>query len=383
MYKTNEEKVPATVTPGTFQTTVAAEACSPSDISRVASNPVSNTGLKSQPEFQVAVDWLDISFRKVPDTKDLYEIIDEFEQLTGDVIDFSPTRACFNGRQWDGSGRGEIGTLLWYDSCDRTDRTSDEWPQLKIAMSGKVLAHVDQAKLAEWLVSRAALNELDCTRIDLALDDRDKFVELREIIEAKALGNFFNASYSSYIESGNRGKPSGVTVYFGSPSSSKRLRVYDKTIESGGRILGNRWEAEFRKKAARETLYQWLENIDDGIQKAARWAQNIVMGVIDFRDRSCGDANRSRCPQLNWYKRLIRKLHANPARIRVAAVIQTVQRSIDWITAAVTPSLASIKAVLGEDFQPFIDNAINAGGERLSNIRRKIIERANIDELCY
>lgn len=343
----------------------------------------SNTGLDSQPEFQVGIDWLDISFRKVPDLEALYSIISELEVLTGEAIDFSPTRACFNGRQWDGSGRGTTGTLLWYDSGDRTDGSENSWPQLKIAMSGRVLGGINEVELASWLIGRACENELDSTRIDIALDDRDCFVPIWKITEAKRAGNFFNALESSYHESSKRGQDIGRTIYFGAATSQKRLRIYDKTVESSGKIKGNRWEAEFRKKAAREALYQWLEEIDSGIERAVRWCKNVVVGVIDFRDRGGDDPNRSRCKPLEWFTEFCSKLSATPIRLRVTIPVQSMQKSINWVTDYVAPTLTSLRSVLGKDFPEFIERTMLEGGERLSNIRRKLIEKADKEQLCY
>lgn len=343
----------------------------------------SNTGLNSQGAFDVAVDWLDITLRNIPETTTLYSVISELEKLTSSEIDFSPSKPVFNGRAWDGSGRGSSGLLLWYDAGDPYDAFDPKPAQLKIAFSGRVIAAMNQKKLADWLMSRMIVNELDCTRIDICLDDRDKFINIKDVRRAGRRGNYFNASWRGYQESGKRGQDIGMTCYFGSPSSSRRLRVYDKTVESNGTVLGNRWEVEFRKKLAKETLYQWLESIDDNEETAARFCKNIVIGAIDFRDRSSDDANRNRCERLHWFQAFIAKLSATVVTIRAAIQKPTIQRSIDWIKKSVAPTLSSLKTVLQADFPLFLDAMLQQGSDRLNNLRRKQIATTNKEQLCY
>jgi hypothetical protein len=345
--------------------------------------PPSNTGYDSQPPFQVALDWLDITYRKIIDTTELYAIIAELEALTRSAIDFSPTKPVFNGRMWDGSGRGTNGVLLWYDSGDVLNESDSKSPQLKIAMSGRVMAEVDQGAIAAWLIKRAASNDLDCSRMDICLDDRDKFVSLDSVLSASQSRNFFNAKYRAYQESDSGGDDIGRTIYFGHPSSSRRLRIYDKTVESGGRVLGNRWEVEFRKLLARECLYEWLEATDTSAETVARWCKNVILGAVDFRDRSGLDPNRNRCKLLPWFSSFIRKLQGTAIVIRAAIVKPTMQRSIDWVQKSVAPTMASLRTVLDSDFPKFLEQLLQSGTYRLSNIRRKIIAQSDKEQLYY
>lgn len=349
----------------------------------LAQTPTSNTGLNSQEGFSVALDWLDITFRSVPDINDVWQIVSEAEVLLGDEIDFSPTRATFNGKEWDGSGRGLNGVLLFYDAgCDADDMPNRP-PALKIAMSGSVIGGANQTAIALWLNDRAEQNQLECTRIDVSLDDHEKFIDLGKITEAKRNGDFFNTSWSGYMESGKRGEDIGVTLYFGSPKSDKRLRIYDKTVESKGAVLGNRWEAEFRRKAAKEALYQWIEASIEDEKTVCQWCKDTVLGVVDFRNRSSGDPNRFRCPTLGWFGRLVKRLQAVPCRIRSPKPVVTVQKSIDWVVKSVAPTLSIIKDVLKGDYDEFIRESIYEGACRLSNMKRNLIDSTDKQQLVY
>jgi hypothetical protein len=355
----------------------------PFNTQSLAQNPDSNTGLNSQNGFSIGLDWLDITFRQVPDMDELERILSEAEALFNDEIDFSPTRATFNGREWQGSGRGAQGTLVFWDSGidQRGERRST--PMLKLCFSGRLMASANQPAVAHWLFGRRESNELDCSRIDIALDDHDKVVPLWKITQAKDEGNFFNALYYGYHESGKRGQDKGIAVYFGSPASTKRLCVYDKSVESKGRIQGNRWEGRFRKKAAKVVLYQWIDKSLENENSCTRWCADIITGIIDFRDRTSNDPNRFRCKVLDWFSDFIIQLKASPIRVRIAAVAMTVQRSLDWVVKSVAPSLSLIKSVLLEDYSEFIQTTIYEGGVRLSLQKRKLIDTTDRSLLLY
>lgn len=353
------------------------------DTQSLAQTPSSNTGLDSQPKFTAAIDWLDITFRSVPTLKEVREILGEAETLFQDTIDFSATRPTFNGKNWDGSGLGSKNIRVFYDNGVRPEETPDVDPALKITASGSAVGPADQIAIAYWLHGRAQGNQVDCTRIDIALDDHEKCVKLGKITEAHEAGNFFNASESSYIESKKRGQDKGVTLYFGSAKSDKRLCIYDKTIESKGKILGNRWEARFQRKAAREVLYMWIQEAIERTDELGKWYSDIVTGVIDFRDRTGADPNRGRCKLLGWFRKFLRSLCASPCRVRVPIEVPSLQKSIDWVGRSVAPTLALIKRVLKSDFTGYIETAIREGGERIPNSKRRMADSSNIHVLAY
>lgn len=357
---------------------------SASSESKLTQTPPSNTGYDSQIGFECGVDWLDFTFRNAGSESDTEKIIKDVELLTGDSIEFSFTKPVFNGREWDGSGRGVIGTCVWYDAgCDGLTESVARLPQIKFSLSGAVMAATNFQALARWLTSRAARNELDCTRIDVCVDDKERIVKMRRITDAKYAGNFFNAKFSELRSSNNRGDDEGITVYFGHPQSHKRLRIYDKWIESKGKIPGIRWEAQFRKAVARDVLFTILEKIDESIEAATDYYKSLVTGIIDFRNRAGGDRNRFRCKVLPWFARFCKRLAASPIRVIEPKREPLVQRSIDWINKSVAQSLSVVKKVLDSDFQQFIENVIDEGGQKLNNRKRELVARTDRRDLIY
>lgn len=354
------------------------------NLSTLTQTRLSNTGLNSQTgKFSVGIDWVDLTFRSVAPGAPLRTLLSDIEALTGDELELNCDRPMTNGKRWDGSGGGPKGTKLYWMNEVEDEQGVYQSAQLKVIMSGRVLAGVDESALACYLLAVPEELRMDCTRIDVALDDHEKFIDLWKIIEAVRAGNFFNASYTDVQDSGRRGDIRGRTIYFGSTKSDVRLRAYDKTIESLGRILGNRLEAQYRKNRAFVVLKYWLNCYAEDEESVPRKLSQLVLGVIDFRDRSNGDPNRGRCPALPWFLALQQRLRAEPLRIRAAVVVQSAQKTIDWIIDSVAPSLSTLKEILKEDFVPFISQTIADGHSRLNTIRQKIIANTYKEQLLY
>jgi hypothetical protein len=379
-----QKKVIGETTSDDLRLAVSAET-SAASISAIVPHPTlfSNTGLISQPDFEIGLDWLDVTFRNLDGAEHARRVVRDLEHITTDEIEFSPLMPVFNGRRWDGSGRGMKGTRIWYMGRTTDDDGHPVPAQLKVALSGSVIAQTDKTLLAEYLGEVTTHLHPECTRVDFALDDLKKFISLRKINHARLRGNFFNASWKGIQAGGKRGEDEGTSLYFGAVTSDKRLCIYDKFIESGGKINGNRWEARFRKRAAKEVFSQWLKIAKEAPEALPRAMQNWVLGLIDFRDRTGTDPNRERCKVLPWFADLCEVLAATPARVRVSTPVQSIQKSIDWVIKAVAPSLFSIQSVLAEKFPKFLENLLSLGSSNLSNIRRRLLADANRAELIY
>lgn len=353
--------------------------------------PTCNTGYDLQKtaskapssQFSVSVDWLDITFKGIASLVEARRVLSDLEGLLNDQIEFQPYKPCFNGHAWDGQGRGARGTLIWFLDSWVDDRGDRRPAQLKVAASGQVLAGADVDVLALYLHKYQEQLAISCSRIDIALDDHDKFVKLGQIAEARREGHFFNASYSSEVCSSNRGEIESLTLYFGSPSSDKRLRIYDKEIQSDKATLGNRWEAQYRRKCANEVFGLWVSAASDQPSLVPRVLQNLVVGLIDFRYRGPEDQDRERCDLLGWFDNLLTLLSATPVKVVAPKVKQSIQKSINWISRSVAQSLAGVRAVLSQDFESWIEATIKEGGERLTNQKRYLIETTEKQQLIY
>jgi len=414
---------------------------------------VSNTRLNSQTaHYEVSIDWLDFSLLSVSSGIEAENLVKDVAAIVGDTVDFSPTRATFNGKAWDGSGRGVAGLLVWWQAPVMTiaDRRKDEdgnpigcpnllppqhcpispaelnvirlrlpigcslvydatvkyvtddrgvsvrshgWSLkyseerevsipgvLKFALSGKVMARADTRALVKFLKKRG---DIKASRIDVALDDMLRSVSMAEIKQAATDGNYFGCQFTSQISSGRRKEEIGETVYFGSTSSDKRLRVYDKTVESKGIKDCIRWEVEFRRAKATECFDSWLHACDGSANAVTDYLRAVVVGAIDFRDRSSDDPNRERCPLLSWWSDMLDRLKVAPIAVTVKIVAPTIQRSIDWLKRQVAPTLAAVSGVLESEFSLFMSELLFEGVVRLPNHKREEMLGTDKEQLCY
>ena len=130
-------------------------------------------------------------------------------------------------------------------------------------------------------------------------------------------------------------------------------------------------------------LHEWLAAMGDDERHANKLLVDFVLGTVDFRDRSKGDKNRKRNPVLSWFKEMCERLEASPVRLRIPRPKISLQRTVDYLKKSAAPSIASLKQALGSGFRGFIDDLARDGDRRMTNVRRKITEDADISKLCY
>jgi len=270
-----------------------------------------------------------------------------------------------------------------------TDDGAIETPgELRVSMSARYLDHVSMNQIAAYLNVVSGVYGLRCSRFDVALDDHEKQIPLALVEQARRNRNYFNVRSTSVVNSDDTVKNTqGKTIYFGSRQSDAFMRCYDKTVESKGKRIGNRWETEFHDKKADRYLKEWLSAMESDERTASKLLVSMVLGTVDFRDRTKGgkgrEKNRKRCAVLPWFDEMCKMLKSVPVRLRIARPQQSLQRGIDWLKKSAAPTIASAVKVLGSEFAGFFNNLVKDGEDRLTNVRRKMIEDADISQLCY
>ena len=261
--------------------------------------------------------------------------------------------------------------------------------ELHLDVPASVLENMTHDALYAFLlfVANYALN---VSRCDVTLDDWMKLVTPADLdaltsggADVYALNKELcvtRAEQSQFIRS--KGPKGGDTWYLGGTSGEARLRVYDKSRESGGEVDAIRWELQLRGDRAKDAVVSLALEAhikaggDVGLRDAGgaelagymgEWAAQQLVRFVDFRDRSA-DSNITRCPRLRWWTALV--LNAEKARPVVVAPPVTVERMHKYADTAFPSWLATLAdsaaGVKGLSPEEWLSEMVDRGRERRS-----------------
>jgi len=179
------------------------------------------------------------------------------------------------------------------------------------------------------------------TRLDLALDDYGKTLDLDAVIGAVEAGNYAGAQCCQVVKSGKRGGGRwGVAVVLGSASSDKRVTIYDKEVESEGRIKAIRIEVRLRDDLARQAWNKLFPTLFDPNLTAG-----YVLGSISFLERRGRHLSRARL--LDWWQKFVSYVRTTPKKLRRLPRHRTVEKALGWLRRQVAPTLTTLARVCG------------------------------------
>lgn len=340
----------------------------------------SNTGLYSQnpptpPKkgYEVGADWLTIVCHyELPE--DVSVILDIAEGNLGEKIEFVHQRPTFDGKRYAGSSQSSLhGTRAFSNPPGEMEGEKGE---VRLKIPGRALSAAKPSDIRDMCQVLASLYEVKCSRFDVSIDDYNKLLNLDEIYQAQQNGHYAYVEKFGYYESGERGKTErGRTITFGSRQSQSYLRLYDKSVESGGEIDAIRYEVEFSGDKANSLFHEWIEFPMHNEQVAAKHIAGAALGAVRFCDRTTEDKNLDRLDDLPWYEQICNSV-ASGFRVRLRKKERYLDRAIGWVEKAVMPTLAMIRKYMGTDdlfLQWLFDGTTEKMGE-LSSIKLEMIK---------
>lgn len=343
---------------------------------------VSNTGPNSQNTqnnqkpnkkgYEIGVDYLTIT--ALPGSgADVLTIIELIEGTFREKIEYSPTYAGWDGKPYMGSSSDSLmGTRIY------TNPPSEEKPfgEMRIKIPGKPLSAASMHSVRDMCQVLQGMWSATCSRFDVAIDDYSKTLNLDEVKLAQELGNFAYVEKCGYHESGERGKrQKGRTITFGSRQSQAYLRVYDKSVESQGETDAMRYEVEFKDDKAQFLFEQWCDVDYSDTQASAKLIAGAALGAVRFCDRSSGDRNLDRLPNLPWYEKLLNSV-VTGYRLRVKKKQAFLNDSFAWVERSVVPTLSMLRKYMGDDvFLQWVYDKTEEHLPFLSLIKREKIQQ--------
>ena len=213
----------------------------------------------------------------------------------------------------------------------------------------------------------AAEESANVSRIDVACDDREGFLDMDEIVQ-KIQTNQVNSRMTrrSVLVSYDGTRRNGSTIYIGAPSSDFRVRIYDKALEQGAEGHWVWVELVLRKKNANAFVEQMTSS-----ESVGKLAAQVINDKFSFIERD--DSNITRCTVCDWWRAFVDELES--VRLVARCVIQhRVEQIENWVEAQVGPSLAVIVRTLG---WPHLLELAYAARQRLSEKQECLIADYN------
>ena len=314
---------------------------------------------------QVLVDWLTFSVKEQDPAKVIREYLGLDPELFQDagygllgynrVLRFSDICVCYEPRENDFFRDMGVCVSMSGNGCRAFETMS------KLTQAG-------QDSVFPTLFQLLAADETaNVSRLDIACDDREGFLNMEEIVE-KVQANEINSRMTkrSVIVSFDGTQRSGSTIYLGAPSSDFRVRIYDKALEEGVDGHWIRVELVMRHKNAAAFAEQM-----NSAPSVGKLAAQVVNDKFSFIERD--DSNITRCTVCGWWRSFVDELES--VRLVARCVVQhSVERIENWIESQVGPSLAVILNTLG---WPHLFELARAAAGRLSARQLSLISDYN------
>ena len=191
----------------------------------------------------------------------------------------------------------ECGVMV--QALHRLMEEADPGQHQLITLSGTPLSRLDPPALEMLLTGLSSLG-FKATRLDLKLDDFTKTVTPELAFQAAEMGN--TKGFRRYRRT--QSDDGGYTFYGGSRGSDrggKYLRIYIKSVESGGEIDATRIDGELSSDKAHEAFDRLTMA---PLKMWPRFVVSVIAGCYNFLDRSVSP-RADRCPQLSWWAAVI------------------------------------------------------------------------------
>lgn len=278
----------------------------------------------------------------------------------GTTFDWSAARPGTIGRYYELVAAAPTGVSVAIAPEDNKGRRA-----ARLSIPGKPLSTMS-AEVVQVLGTELLRQGWTATRLDWAMDDYGRTFELETVIEALEQGNFWGArSYSVVLSRADRKSEPAMTAYLGAPGSDKRVRIYDKRVESEGEMDCIRVEVQYRDELAQHYF-------------VALFAESCYSVSIGIVSRKCisqfGFVLRdnevlSRCPTLSWWLEFVSKI-GEAVKTSVPRKPSLLPDKLNWIERQVAGTLATIKRCLGNQAVAWLLNCI----ERASIQKARQIE---------
>lgn len=215
----------------------------------------------------------------------------------------------------------EIRSFYGYPKCMYYEGVKIHWrcvdgvvSEVCLDCSGKGCRYIEQAnnRSFDWFGFLSCWDTLirskdaHISRLDVACDDVDGLTDICQVKRYTRSGKFVSRAKDWMVIDGS----SESSVYFGSPQSDRRLRIYDKALEQGidGGMAWLRYEFQLRNDNATSYYLNWCECRDVG-----RLFGGVMIDFLRFVDVASGsdaevlkvNRHQERLVTTPWWERFV------------------------------------------------------------------------------
>lgn len=289
------------------------------------------------------IDWFTFS---VKEQKDPDKVISSYLHMDSDLFQNKP----FGGLGYLAS-KSFNGISVFYEPApdkNGMDRTAEMGVCVSMSGSGcrTFEAHTKYKRgdTPFWaLVEQLHIDPLvNISRVDLAVDDREGFLDLDVIADA-VKSNQVNSRIRKrrIFDSYDGADDDGKSVYFGASQSSFRIRIYDKAkehFESDQPEFNQHWvrfEIVMKGKCANGMVGCMVNSENLGLMAA-----NILNDKLSFIERD--DSNISRCSVSQWWLDFLESFEAIKL-VSQEEGCHELEHVFEWLICQIAPSLSLIR----------------------------------------
>jgi hypothetical protein len=306
-------------------------------VNGLAQTPASNTGSNRQTPHGTGLRYK-LDYLTLTGFGDTDQLLDIVWAATGANWDYTNARPGTRGIYYDLILRSSS-TIEIAIKYSREDPTQNQY---RLSIPGSPLGDLSPDTLAKF---GQQLHAFGCraTRFDWAIDDYDRAVGV-DFFEKAGIDNNYSGAreFGVYYKRKYGQLNDAKTVYFGSYTSDKLIRIYDKNIESKGKINAIRFEGQYRNSLA-EIYFDTLFNNNE-FSANAQTVSNYAIGSINFVRRE--NAVLSRCPQIDVWRIFCQRV-GQAIKISAKRIVRTIEQKMKWVERQVSGTLALCALCIG------------------------------------
>jgi hypothetical protein len=326
---------------------------------------VNNEGDEKRP--QAGVHWLRVS---LPSRK-LGQAVRLFRGLFG-------AESEYGGGLWgyQESYRWKSGAAIAYDRDQKFNQATHR-ECLTVEIPGGALDLLEGLDLVGLILT---LKEMGgrCTRFDAFLDDYERLIEpdgVKAIYDKGDVSGFRTGSQrQEWLCVGVLKRNEFTFGSRGENGTGKYLRVYDKYLESKGRLNAVRWEVELSQERA-EQAFEAVVKCDRPDSVALICGQ-LVCGSVDFIHRKQGEQHVDRQERYAFWEKLCGGL--GRLKMRVVSKEDSLVAKMLWFEGQVATTLAMIREGYADSrkFGTWLWKVMEQGKQRMADEQWAVVERS-------